>query len=61
MATVRFSFEMEIDDEELREDLELDENSEISDEVVIDRAKTLFGYAMQDREIYSDSFECEIV
>lgn len=61
MATVRFIYEMEINEEELREDLELDEDVEISENVVIDRAKTLFDYSIQDREIYASCFKCKII
>ena len=61
MATVRFSYEMEIDEDVLREDMGLDEDAEISDEDIIDRAVTLFGYEIQDNVVYAESFKCEVV
>lgn len=61
MARVRFCYEMEIDEDVLREDLELDNNYEFSDEEIINEAITLFDYEIQDREIYARRFKCEIV
>ena len=34
---------------------------EITDEDIIDRAKTLFAYDIQDRDINVDELECEIL
>lgn len=61
MARVRFCYEMEIDEDVLREDLELDDDYEFSNEEIIDRAITLFDYEIHDREIYARRFKCEIV
>ena len=61
MATVRFCYEMEIDEDELRENLELGDCCELSDKDIIDRAITLFDYEIHDRQIYARRFECEIV
>lgn len=61
MARVRFCYEMEIDEEVLREDMGLDEDAEISDEDIINRAKTLFDYEIHDREVYAGRFKCTVV
>ena len=61
MATVRFSYEMEIDEEVLREDMGLDDDTEITDEDIINRARILFDYEIQDREVYAESFKCTVV
>ena len=61
MATVRFSYEMEIDEEVLREDMGLDEDVEILDEDIINRARTLFDYEIHDREVYAGRFKCTVV
>ena len=61
MARVRFCYEMEIDEDVLREDLELDDDYEFSDEEIIDTAVSSFDSEIQDREIYARRFKCEIV
>ena len=61
MATVRFSYEMEIDEEVLREDMGLDDDAEISDEDIINRARTVFDYEIHDREVYAGRCECKVV
>ena len=61
MAKVRFCYEMELDDEVLREDMGLDEDADISDEDIINRARTLFNYEIRDREVYAGRFKCEVV
>ena len=58
MATVRFYYDVEVDDFEL---MEICDNADISDEDVVDRAKTLLGYDIQDRAINVGDFEYEIV
>lgn len=61
MARVRFCYEMEIDEDILREDLELDDDYEFSDKEIIDVAISSFDYQIQDREIYARHFKCEVV
>lgn len=61
MARIRFYYDVYVDEDDIRENLELDENTDISDEDIIDRAKTLFNYAIHDREMYAGRFKCEIV
>lgn len=61
MATVRFYYDVEIDEDVYREDFELADDVEISDENIIERAKTVLGYDIQDRAINVGDFECEIV
>lgn len=61
MARVRFYYEMEIDEDVLREDLELDDDYEFSNEEIIDAAISSFDYEIQDRVIYARRFECEVV
>ena len=61
MAKVRFYYEMEIDEDVLREDLELDDNYEFSNEEIIDVAMSSFDMEIQDREIYARRFECEVI
>ena len=41
MATVRFYYDVEIDEDVYREDFELEDDVEISDEDIIERAKTV--------------------
>ena len=61
MARVRFYYDVYVDEDDIRENLELDENTDVSDEDIIDRAKTLFGYDIQDRDINVSELDCEIV
>lgn len=61
MAKVRFYYDVEIDEDIYREDFELKDDDEISDEDIINRARTLLGYSIQDRAINVGDFECEIV
>lgn len=61
MATVRFYYDVEIDEDVYREDFGLDDDVEISDEDIINEAKTCLGYDIQDRAINVSDFECEIV
>jgi hypothetical protein len=61
MAKVRFYYDVEIDEDIYREDFELKDDDEISDENIINRARTLLGYSIQDRAINVGDFECEIV
>lgn len=61
MATVRFYYDVKIDEDVYREDFELADDVEISDEDIIERAKTVLGYDIQDRAINVGDFECEIV
>lgn len=58
MAIVRFYYDVEVDDFELMENCD---NADVSSEEVIERAKTLLGYDIQDRAINVGSFEYEIV
>lgn len=60
MARVRFYYDVYVDEDDIRENLELDENTDISDEDIIDRAKTLFSYDVQDRDIRVDELEFKI-
>lgn len=61
MAKVRFYYDVEIDEDIYREDFELKDDDEISDEDIINRARTLLGYSIQDRAINVGDFECEII
>ena len=61
MATVRFYYDIKIDEDVYREDFELEDDVEISDEAIIERAKTVLGYDIQDRAINVSGFECEII
>ena len=61
MATVRFYYDIKIDEDVYREDFELEDDVEISDEDIIERAKTVLGYDIQDRAINVSDFECEII
>ena len=59
MAKVRFYYDVEIDEDIYREDFELKDDDEISDEDIINRARTLLGYSIQDRAINVGDFEGE--
>lgn len=61
MPKVRLYYDIEIDEDIYREDFELKDDDEISDEDIISRARTLFGYSLQDRAINVGDFECEII
>ena len=61
MARVRFYYEMEIDEDVLREDLELNDDYELSNEEIVDAAISSFRYQIQNREIYAECFKCEVV
>lgn len=60
MARVRFYYDVYVDEDEIRENLELNKNTDISNEDIIDREKTLFSYDVQERDIRVDELECEI-
>lgn len=61
MPKVRFYYDVEIDEDIYREDFELKDDDEISDEDIINRARTLLGYSIQDRAINVGDFTCEII
>lgn len=61
MARVRFYYDVNVDEDDIRENLELDENTDVSDEAIIHRARTLFGYDIQDRDVNVGELDCEIV
>lgn len=60
MVRVRFYYDVYVDEDEIRENLELNKNTDISNEDIIDRAKTLFSYDVQERDIRVNELECEI-
>ena len=61
MALVRFYYDVYVDEDDLRENLELDNDIDLSEEDVVDRAKTLFAYDIQDRDIRVDELEYEMI
>lgn len=61
MALVRFYYDVYVDEDDLRENLELDNYIDLSEEDVVDRAKTLFAYDIQDRDIRVDELEYEMI
>lgn len=61
MARVRFYYDVCVDEDEVMENHEYENEEEITDEDIIDRAKTLFAYDIQDRDINVNELECEIV
>ena len=60
MAMVRFYYDVYVDEDDIRENLELDENAIVSDEDIIDRAKYLFDSNIYDRDICVKELECDI-
>lgn len=60
MAKVRLYCEIEVDEDILKEDLELGDDYKFTNEEIIDRAMTLFDYKIQDREVYAKDFYFEI-
>lgn len=54
MVTVRFYYDVDVDKEEIGE-------NEVSEADIIERARTLFNYDLQDRAVNVRELECEIV
>ena len=61
MAMVRFYFDVCVDEDDVRENLELENDDVLSDEDIVDRAKTLLGYNIQDRDINVNKLEYEVL
>lgn len=61
MAKVRFYYDVTIDEEEIMENLNYKDYSEINNNDIIERAKTLLSYDIQDRNINPSYLECEII
>lgn len=61
MAKVRFYYDVYVDEDDITENLEYENEEKITDEDIIDRARTLFEYDIQDRIIYVDNLECEVI
>lgn len=60
MARVRFYYDVYVDEDDIMENREYENKEEITDEDIIDRAKTLFEYDIQDRAVHVGELECEI-
>ena len=60
MAMVRFYYDVYVDEDDIRENLELDKNVIISDKDIFDRAKYLFDSDIYDRAICIEELECDI-
>ena len=60
MARVRFYYDVYVDEDDIMENCEYENEEEITDEDIIDRARILFAYDIQDRAIYVEELECEI-
>ena len=54
MVTVRFYYDVDVDKDEIRE-------NNVSEADIIERARTLFNYDLQDRAVNVRELECEIV
>lgn len=54
MVTVRFYYDVDVDKEEI-------EKNEVSEVDIIERARTLFNYDLQDRVVNVRELECEII
>lgn len=61
MAKVRFYYDVYVDEDDIMENLEYESEDEITEEDVVDRARTLFAYDIQDRDINVDELECEVM
>ena len=61
MAKVRFYYDVYVDEDDITENLEYENEEKITDEDIIDRARTLFEYDIQDRIIYVDNLECKVI
>lgn len=60
MARVRFYYDVYVDEDDIMKNREYESEKEVTDEDIVDRAKTLFVYDIQDRAIYVEELECEI-
>jgi hypothetical protein len=61
MATVKIYCYMEIDEDVLRENYELNDDCEITDDMLIDEAYRAFSSNIADHDIYADEFEYDVV
>lgn len=61
MAKVRFYYDVYVDEDDIMENLEYENEEKITDEDIVDRARTLFEYDIQDNIIYVDNLECEVI
>lgn len=61
MARVRFYYDVCVDEDDIMVNREYDNEEDITDEDIIDRARIIFGYDIQDRAVYVDELECEII
>lgn len=61
MSRVRFYYDVYVDEDDIMENCEYENEEEITEQDVIDRAKTLFAYDIQDRDIKVDELEYEVM
>lgn len=61
MARIRFYYDVCVDEDDIMLNREYENEEEITDEDIIDRARTLFAYDVQDRAVYVNELECEII
>ena len=61
MSRVRFYYDVYVDEDDIRENCEYENEEEITEKDVVDRAKTLFAYDIQDRDIKVDELEYEVM
>lgn len=61
MARVRFYYDVYVDEDDIMENCEYENEEEITEEDVVDRARTLFAYDIQDRDINVDELEFEVM
>ena len=61
MSRVRFYYDVYVDEDDIMENCEYENEEEITETDVIDRAKTLFAYDIQDRDIKVDELEYEVM
>ena len=61
MSRVRFYYDVYVDEDDIMENCEYENEEEIIEKDVVDRAKTLFAYDIQDRDIKVDELEYEVM
>lgn len=55
---IRFYHDIEIDEDEIRDDLSLSRDTSIDDQMILEQAKTLFQYQLQDKMNVNDFHSC---
>ena len=55
---IRFYHDIELNEDEIRDDLSLSRDTPIDDQMILERAKTLFQYQLQDKMNVKDFHSC---